>query len=96
MVRLRARPGVQEVWTDYCMWGKPWRKRTRFLIGRADPSDTVKLQRQCRGRGLCTRTGLPHVHLEGTMQGVRLTLLAMLCPAKLCHDLAAILEDNTY
>ena len=26
MVRLRARQGVHEVVSDFCQWGKPWRK----------------------------------------------------------------------
>ena len=94
MLRLRRRSFVQEVVTDFCMWGKPWRKRTRFLVGHADPADLDKLARRCHGRGLCQRTGRPHVILTGSERGIRRTLLAMPYPEELCHVLASILIDN--
>eukprot|EP00972_Heterocapsa_arctica_P006127 902429-Heterocapsa_arctica.AAC.1 len=54
MVALRGRAGVHEVVTDYCQWGKPWRKRTRFLVGNVAEDDLAKLGRFCCGRGKCS------------------------------------------
>jgi hypothetical protein len=95
MLRLRARRGVYEAVTDFCQWGKPWRKRTRFLIGNVAADDIVKLERRCHGRGQCSRTGRPHQHLEGNAPcGVRWTLLAMPYPARLAHSLASLLVSR--
>eukprot|EP00959_Pyramimonas_sp_CCMP1952_P045885 958868-Pyramimonas_sp.AAC.1 len=64
--RSHARPIV----TDFCQWGKPWRKRTHF--GSAYLDDLTKLNRVCSGRGACSRTGRPRQHLEGAWpEGIR-------------------------
>ena len=88
-------PHVEVVVTDYCMWGMPWRKRTRFVVGWGDPADVEKLRRFCHGRGTCSRTNKAHVELSGrNQQGVRMTLLAMAYPPVLCHALAAVLTAD--
>jgi hypothetical protein len=95
MVRLRALEHVHEVVSDFCQWGKPWRKRTRFLVGNVPEQDSQKLARRCCGRGRCSRTGRPHHHLSGSApNGIRWTLLAMPYPARLAHVLAAMLVSE--
>ena len=92
---LIARSRAVSVVTDYCQWGKPWRKRTRFLVGNVSPEDLTKLNRVCSGRRICSRTGRPHQHLEGAGPGgIRWTLLAMPYPARLAHVLASILVSK--
>ena len=91
MKRLMDRPSTMQVVTDYCQWGQPWRKRTRLLIGNACAEDLIKLERRCTGRGICSRTGRPHAHLEGSTNGVRRTLIAMTYPERFAHAIASIL-----
>ena len=41
--------GVHDVITDFCMWGEPWRKRTRLRLWHVNSSS---LGRRCRGRSV--------------------------------------------
>ena len=75
--------------THYCMWGASWRKPTGFLTWGLvmESIDSVR----CIGakRGLCVRTGEPHVVLSGKgPDGTFKTLLANPYPKKLCQALA--------
>eukprot|EP00959_Pyramimonas_sp_CCMP1952_P048541 1013409-Pyramimonas_sp.AAC.1 len=90
-----ARSRAVSIVTDYCLWGKPWRKRTCFLVGNVPAEDLTKLSRICPGRGICSRTGRPHQHLEGAGPGgVRWTVIAMPYPARLAHTLASVLVSK--
>ena len=53
----------QEYSIDFCQWGKPWKKSTRFL---GVNLDLVPIGRRCAGRSTCCRTKRPHQSLTGT------------------------------
>ena len=71
---------------DYCLYGAPWRKRTGLW------SFLVDLDAVCctcsSKKGICDRTGQPHVWLEGTLHGANWTLLAEAYPKPLCIKIA--------
>ena len=94
LISIARRQTVHLRVADFCQYGKRWRKRTRFLCGGLDPLDTHRLQRMCRGRHTCSRTGKPHFHLSGsTPQGIPWTRVAQPYPAPLCHALAHALAS---
>jgi hypothetical protein len=66
------------------MFGKPWRKRTRFMFANVDLAPAI---RHCHGRGICDRSGHAHVELTGTQKGVFMTLIAEPYPPKMCSIL---------
>lgn len=75
--------------TEFCMWGKPWRKSTAFLSAHIAPD--VLGSRRCLGakRGCCKRTGNPHIVLSGLAPcGAFWTKVAEPFPASLCSCLA--------
>ena len=82
--------GFRTFKTDYCRFGKPWRKRIRFLsccIGLSHAS------RMCRGK-VCSRTGLPHLSLEGKdSNGHFYTSLAEPYPKDLSRALVRCFRD---
>jgi len=60
-----------------------WRKRTRFRAVNVDLGPAVK---HCCGRGVCTRSNIPHMQLEGKdLHGVFYTKIAEACPRQLCR-----------
>ena len=81
---------TQVIVTDFCQYGKPWRKRTRLLAGNVDMDDFKRCERICVGvKGCCSRTQKPHVHLTGSSsKGIPMTRVAQPYPSRLCHDLA--------
>ena len=82
---LRRRRMSQHV-VEYCRFGMPWRKSTRFeaYLVCLDALD----MRRCTGR-VCVRTGLPHLQLCGTNeQGLFRTKVAEAYPHSLCRILA--------
>jgi hypothetical protein len=94
---VAALDSSEKVVTDYCQFGKPWRKRTRFLCGNIDTAELGRLRQKCMGRGRCSRTGKPHMHLEGRCPktNVHYTKLAEPYPAKLCHAIVHALTAQT-
>ena len=85
-VALQLHADVKLVQTDYCLFGVPWRKRTKFLYCHVDLGDIAC---KCASRqGRCDRTGLPHIQLAGAQDGVMRTKLAEPYPPKLCRKLA--------
>ena len=77
--------------TDFCQDGTPWRKRTGLLSSGLDLSYAVK---SCTGpRGICSRTGLQHQHLEGLVNGQFRTLAAQPYPNNLCRRLATSFQN---
>ena len=77
---------VKQFVTDFCQYGTPWRKITRFLSN-IDLSSAALL---CQGpRGMCSRTHKPHEQLRG-MDGKQFrTHLAEPYPTKLANRLVA-------
>ena len=65
---LKRNSKISSIITDYCMWGKSWRKSTQFMFFKVDLSSCV---RRCLGapRGLCARTLKKHFRLEGHVVG---------------------------
>ena len=89
--KLIASTGAFSITTEQCQWGRKWRKATRFLLGGVDPQDAESLARRCPP-GICTRTGRPHLHLQGrTAAGTAVTAIAAEYPPALCKALVRIL-----
>ena len=85
---LRA-PHVRQVTVESCRFGTPWRKSITFLS--VGLSLELLDNRRCLGpkRGLCQRTALPHVPLNGTDACGRIgPSAATPCPVPLCRLLA--------
>jgi hypothetical protein len=83
----------------YCMMGRSFRKRTRLLIWNA-PSPRVfeEEARHCTKKyscnstkGVCRRTGKPHMILRGWARGKSLTSCGEKCPKKFVNIIARIL-----
>ena len=75
---------------DQCMYGQPWRKRTKLLCLNFDAQDLCIVERRCAGQhGLCSRTGLKHHILSGGMHATR----AAAFPKQLCKALARLLTN---
>ena len=72
---------------DFCQYGTAWRKRTRVSFWGLS---TVKDFRVCSGRGICSRSGYPHLQLEGQ----RLCRQAQVYPAALASIWADICIDD--
>ena len=88
---LRRRCISQHV-VEYCRFGMPWRKSTRFVayLVCLDALD----KRRCAGR-VCVRTDLPHLQLCGTNElGVFRTKVAELHPHNLCRLIARAFCDE--
>lgn len=90
MLALARLPSYRTIHTDFCMFGQPWRKRTRVVSTWVDLS---LASRCCSGTTVCDRTGRPHVPLRGTRDGVFLTRLAEPYPRHLCDLLAQGFQD---
>ena len=87
---LKSRKLVSLTTTEFCMWGKPWRKSTSFLSAFLDL--TTLQERRCLGapRGLWLRTGKPHRILFGRApNGSWWTKVAEPHPATMCRCLAS-------
>ena len=72
--------------TEFCQWGTPWRKSTKFLACHLN-LDFLDNNR-CTSSQLCKRTGRPHQREDGTFW----TSVAESYPNKLCNALAAALD----
>ena len=84
-LEIQQRLGVGFFSTDYCRWGTPYRKRTRFLGNLVCCPDAL----HC----LCTR---PHVKLVGysRQHGCSWTLVAQPYPSSLCKFLALAVSES--
>ena len=83
----------------YCMMGRPFRKRTRFLVWNA-PSPRILEEEVRRSatkfscsspKGVCRRTGKPHLLLRGWVRGKALTKKGEKYPKKFVNMIARIL-----
>ena len=91
--RLLQHPSCQRLTFDCCQFGAPWRKRTTVAAWGA--IDLSRLQRRCSGRrGLCSRSGRPHVILTGHTDGVHLTAQAAAYPPSFCREMAKLIEHS--
>ena len=89
LMKLRGDRQCLVIDTDFCGFGRPWRKRTRFLIGNIPATDCSRMQRFCRTHGVCAFTGRPHFVLKGLAPGgVPWTRVAMHYPPELCKAIA--------
>ena len=78
---------AEQICTDFCQWGVPWRKRTKFCFCHVDLSSVAA--RCSSKRGICDRTGRKHEVLQGKVaSGVNKTLIAEPYPVRLCTSLA--------
>ena len=88
---------VRAVFTDCCQYGCRWRKRSNLLCGNLDAQDVARLEKLWTGRGLCSRTHLPHFQLTGSNhQGIPWTRIAQPYPTGLCRDLAFTLTSPSH
>ena len=89
---MQSRPKVGIEITDFCQDGTKWRKRTRILYANCDLSGIGK---KCTGiKGICSRTGEKHQHLQGkTSSGVFRTLVAEPYPRPLCQRWARAIDN---
>ena len=83
----------------YCMMGRPFRKRTRFLVWNA-PSPRILEEEVHRcatkfscssPKGVCRRTGERHLRLSGWVRGKALTKQGEKYPKKFVNMIARIL-----
>jgi hypothetical protein len=79
---------------DYCQFGKPWRKRTRFASWNLGLD--LLPEGRCVGKGICSRTGLPHRRLQGTdpVTGLPWTQVAEPYPAPLVRAWWSAFENS--
>ena len=77
--KLMRRGEVGDLKVDYCMFGCPWQKRTRF-----------RTSLHVRDQKMFCSCGLPHLRLRGRCKekGVNFTRLAEPYPRPLCYALA--------
>eukprot|EP00972_Heterocapsa_arctica_P086682 12778374-Heterocapsa_arctica.AAC.1 len=96
LIKLALADHVTTVVSDFCQYGKRWRKRTRFLCGNIDPSFLHRMDRQCQGRhGVCSKSHQLHFQLTGSSpQGIPWTRIAQPYPPVLCHALAHALTSS--
>ena len=83
--RLFAKtPGVGPLDTDYCTWGNPWRKRTRFLLN--FNLQNTKCMCNCISKHLVLRGAAPDgrmwtLHAQPYPRGLAAFLAANICQA---------------
>ena len=86
----RSAKPIRDTIIDMCQYGTEYRKRTRI---RSVHIDFGPAACRCTGRTACSRSGLPHVHLQGKSNGAFLTLRAEAYPRGLCRGLVSCLAN---
>eukprot|EP00959_Pyramimonas_sp_CCMP1952_P264507 5530790-Pyramimonas_sp.AAC.1 len=80
-MHLGSMPKCAQANTEYCQRGTRWRKSTRFCSWSCFPAPWALEKRCCGRHGLCSKTGLRHITLQGNAPGGRKwTQLAEPCP----------------
>jgi len=94
--RLLRRWHVFCVHLDQCQYGTRWKKATSLLCSRIDICSASRLQKVCHAhKGLCSRTGRPHIQLRGSHpSGVPWTSIAAAYPPGLANDMAHCLVEH--
>ena len=81
----------RQIAVDFCQFGKLWKNRTRIISFFCDLSKANIL---CSGiKGICSRTGKPHVFLCGKCGNRFLISIAEPYPKGLCQILASAIDD---
>ena len=95
MLAVLRRKDTTLVTTEFCMWGKPWRKSTSFMCANLDASRLGERRCLHKPRGCCKRTLRPHRALEGIDPVSKMfwTKIAEPYPASLSSALAKCFED---
>ena len=92
VVSLARNPSSQIVSTDFCQFGTPWRKRTKFLGVLVDLTSIEKLCK--RKNNLCSASQRPHMNLQGkNSEGRFWTAVAEPYPPRLCRALALAFSE---
>lgn len=94
ILALLRKRGVHYVDIDFCAFGKPWRKRTRFAFFGVQLDHLHQFL--CKGskRGICAFSGKPHIPLMGlSPSGQFMTKIAEPYPHRLCTMLARSYQD---
>ena len=91
-----VRPGAAFfVDCDQCMYGRPWRKSTRFLAGNLEDVGVGRIEEKCGGRGLCRRTTRPHWVLQGrSAERHNWTRIAQTYPPRLGRNIAETFDAS--
>ncbi len=80
--------------TDFCQENKPFRKRTRFMFAHTDIRHCC---RHCTARrGVCSKSGKPHMQLSGPKDGIFLTKWAEPYPLPLCRRLSSAIAYSCF
>ncbi len=72
---------------DYCAFGAAYRARTRLVCAHFKLPDEV-YDMKCKGKGVCTFSGVPHVVLTGSSANAFLTRMTSAYPIKMCKMIA--------
>ena len=93
-----ARPSCHLLRGDFCQYGTRWKKPTGFLVAHLAVEDCLRFSKCCTGpRGLCCRSGNPHLQLTGSGPGGKpWTQVAEPYPKKLCAALAGTFLQHLY
>jgi len=71
----------------YCQFGAPWRKITQ--VAGWNVGSLAPMNKLCRGqKGVCSRTGRPHLQLNGRSNGVSWTKIAEPYPGPWARQMA--------
>ena len=84
-------PKVKVVKATHCRFNRPWKKRTRFLVGNVDDDDLKRLSKLCGGtRRYCPHTESGrHFLLQGASPNGQLwTSLAAAYPPAMANAIA--------
>ena len=95
---LVRKPHVVAVVCDQCQYGARWRKSTKLVCSRIEPSCFDRLSKRCHKdpEGQCGRTHKFHIQLRGTHPcGKPWTSLASAYPTQLARHIAySLLEPH--
>jgi hypothetical protein len=94
VLALLRKKGIRHVDVDFCAFGKPWRKRTRFVYFGLQLDHLQSHVCQGSKRGFCAFTEQPHIPLMGvSSNGQFMTKIAEPYPHQLCKVLARAFLD---
>ena len=89
---LARQANVSLVELDQCQFGATCKKPTRLMFCHVEGDDLHNLCRRCRGtRGMCSRSGRPHLQLEGSAR----TRPAAAYPPQLAHCIIRALTASS-
>ena len=94
-IQTLAAPRTAWALADFCIFGSPCRKRTRFLVGNVDSRDLHRIARKCAGTGgRCSVTGQEHVHPKASASRSEFCSRDHTRPPRLSFTLAMVLTVN--